>query len=100
MGRIWVAHRKSRARFDWLPSRAPLRKKRGTPMEKSAGFAAVVGLGVMLVCFMLDLPLWIAIPAFLATMAFWLFKGESFSKRRQDNRLFLPNEEPPPNVNS
>jgi hypothetical protein len=68
-------------------------------MEKSAGFAAVIGLGVMLVCFMLDLPLWISIPASLGVMAFWLFRGHSFSNRRQDNRLFLPNEEPP-NVSS
>jgi hypothetical protein len=68
-------------------------------MEKSAGFAAVIGLGVMLVCFMLDLPLWISIPASLGIMAFWLFRGQSFSNRRQDNRLFLPNDEPPPSVN-
>jgi hypothetical protein len=64
-------------------------------MEKSAGFAAVIGLGVMMVCFMLDLPLWISIPAFLGAMAFWLFKGENLSKRRPDNRLMLPPEEPP-----
>lgn len=67
-------------------------------MEKSAGFAAVIGLGVMLVCFMLDLPLWISIPSSLGVMAFWLFKGQSFSNRRQDRRLLLPTEEPP-NVN-
>jgi hypothetical protein len=64
-------------------------------MEKSAGFAAVIGLGVMLVCFMLDLPLWISIPASLGIMAFWLFRGQSFSNRRPDNRLLLPTEEPP-----
>jgi hypothetical protein len=68
-------------------------------MEKSAGFAAVLGLGVMLVCFMLDLPLYISIPASLGVMAFWLFRGHSFSNRRQDNRLFLPNDEPPTGMN-
>jgi hypothetical protein len=52
----------------------------------------------MLVCFMLDLPLWISIPASLGVMGFMVFKGESFSKRRQDKRLLLPTEEPP-NVN-
>ncbi len=67
-------------------------------MEKAAGFAAVIGLGVMLVCFMLDIPLMISIPASLCAMAFWLFRGQNFSKRRPDNRLLLPTEEPP-NVN-
>jgi hypothetical protein len=68
-------------------------------MSKSAGFAAIIGLGVMLVCFMLDIPLMISIPCFLGAMAFYLFKGQSYSNRRPDNRLYLPTDEPP-NVNT
>jgi hypothetical protein len=67
-------------------------------MEKTAGFAAVIGLGIMFVCFMLDIPLLISIPCTLGAIAFYLFKGQSYSNRRQDTRLLLPPEEPP-NVN-
>ena len=49
----------------------------------------------MLVCFMLDLPLIISIPICLGVMGFCVLKVDNFSKRKQDNRLMLPPEEPP-----
>jgi hypothetical protein len=50
---------------------------------------------VMLVCYMIDLPLLISIPASLGAMVFFAFKGDSHSKRKQDQRLLLPSDEPP-----
>ena len=44
---------------------------------------------------MLDLPLIISVPICLGIMGFCLLKVDNFSKRKQDQRLMLPPEEPP-----
>jgi len=64
-------------------------------MGYSAGLSAIIGAIAMLVCFMLDLPLIISVPICLGVMGFCVLKVDNFSKRKQDNRLMLPPEEPP-----
>jgi hypothetical protein len=67
-------------------------------MGYSAGLASIIGAAAFLVCFMLDLPLILSIPLCLGIVGFCMLRVDNFSKRKQDNRLMLPPEEPP-NIN-
>src|SRR2546423_8397916 len=87
-----------RARFYWFPGRTSSPGPSEVIMGYSAGMSAIIGAVTMLVCFMLDLHLIISIPICLGIMGFCLLKVDNFSKRKQDQRLMLPPEEPP-NVN-
>ena len=67
-------------------------------MGYSAGLASIIGAAAFLGCFMLDLPLILSIPLCLGIVGFCMLRVDNFSKRKQDQRLLLPNDEPP-NVN-
>jgi len=64
-------------------------------MGYSAGLSSIIGCAVFLVCFMLDLPLILSIPLCLGIIGFCMLRVDNFSKRKQDQRLLLPPEEPP-----
>ena len=67
-------------------------------MGYSGGLSAIIGAAAFLVCFMLDLPLIVSGPICLGIAVFCLLKVDNFSKRKQDQQLLLPPEEPP-NIN-
>jgi hypothetical protein len=64
-------------------------------MGYSPGLSAIIGAAAMLVCFMLDFPLLLSVPICLGIAGFCILRVDNFSKRKQDQQLLLPPEEPP-----